>query len=118
MPPSGEPGVLTGVAASRGVVTGVARVILSPSDAGRLQPGEILVTRATDPGWTPAFSVIGGAVLEMGGLLSHGAIVAREYGLPAVVNVAGATRELRDGDRVEVDGTNGRVRRVGGRGSD
>ena len=78
----------------------------------RSQPGEILVTRATDPGWTPVFSVIGGAVLEIGGLLSHGAIVAREYGLPAVVNVPAATRRIVDGDTVTVDGTTGQVRVV------
>lgn len=113
-PISEEPGLLTGVAASRGTVTGVARVVLSPADAGRLLPGEILVTRATDPGWTPVFSVIGGAVLEIGGLLSHGAIVAREYGLPAVVNVPQATRRIADGDRVTVDGTTGRVQVLGG----
>lgn len=105
----GEAGVLTGVAASRGTVTGIARVVLSPSDAGRLQPGEILVTRATDPGWTPVFSIIGGAVLEIGGMLSHGAIVAREYGLPAVVNVPQATRKIVDGQTITVDGTTGRV---------
>jgi pyruvate,water dikinase len=105
-------GVLTGVAASRGQVTGVARVIVSPRDMGRLQRGEILVTRATDPGWTPVFSVAGGLVLEVGGLLSHGAIVAREYGLPAVVNAADATRRIADGQTITVDGTAGQVRLI------
>lgn len=100
---------LTGIAVSQGQVQGVARVILSPQEATRLQPGEILVTRATDPGWTPVFSVIGGLVLEIGGQLSHGAIVAREYGLPAVVNVVGATQRIRDGQGITVDGGNGRV---------
>ncbi len=100
---------LSGVAASRGTVTGVARVVATPRDAGRLQPGEILVTRATDPGWTPVFSLISGVVLEVGGLLSHGAIVAREYGLPAVANVPDATRRIRDGQTITVDGTTGRV---------
>lgn len=100
---------LRGVAASRGRVTGVARVVTDPRAAHRLCPGEILVTRATDPGWTPVFSVIGGLVLEVGGTLSHGAIVAREYGLPAVVNVPDATRRIRDGQTVTVDGGKGSV---------
>ncbi len=101
--------VLTGIAASGGRVEGVARVVLSPKDAFLLRPGEILVTRATDPGWTPVFSLIGGIVLEVGGQLSHGAIVAREYGLPAVVNVLGATRRIQTGQRITVDGTAGKV---------
>jgi hypothetical protein len=71
--------------------------VLTPAEAARLQPGDILVTRATDPGWTPVFSIIGGAVLEIGGALSHGAIVAREYGLPAVVNAPQATQRIKDG---------------------
>jgi pyruvate,water dikinase len=100
---------LVGIAASRGTVTGTARVVLTPQEASRLQPGDILVTRATDPGWTPVFSVIGGAVIEIGGMLSHGAIVAREYGLPAVINVSHATRRIVDGQTITVDGTNGRV---------
>jgi pyruvate,water dikinase len=107
--PEGDAATLAGIAASCGTVTGAARVVLTPQEASRLQPGEILVTRATDPGWTPVFSTIGGAVLEIGGLLSHGAIVAREYGIPAVVNVAGATRRIADGQQVTVDGTTGRV---------
>ncbi len=106
---NGDPNTLVGVPASRGTVTGTARVIATPQDAARLQPGDILVTRATDPGWTPVFSVIGGAVLEIGGLLSHGAIVAREYGLPAVVNVPQCTRRIHDGQRITVNGTTGRV---------
>jgi pyruvate,water dikinase len=101
--------VLTGMAASPGQVTGRARVVLTPAEAAALQPGDILVTRATDPGWTPVFSLIGGAVLEIGGTLSHGAIVAREYGLPAVVNTPQATQRIRDGQRIEVDGTRGLV---------
>jgi len=100
---------LSGVPASRGVVEGTARVILQPSEATEIEPGSILVTRATDPGWTPVFSVIGGLVLEIGGQLSHGAIVAREYGLPAVVNVPGATQRIADGQQIRVDGTGGRV---------
>jgi len=104
-----DPNVLTGIPASQGEVTGIARVVHTPQGTTQLQPGEILVTRATDPGWTPVFSVIGGLVLEVGGQLSHGAIVAREYGLPAVVNVAGATQKITDGQTIRVDGHRGRV---------
>lgn len=103
---------LTGIAASGGRVTGRARVILSPQEATSLQPGDILVTRSTDPGWTPVFALISGVVLEIGGQLSHGAIVAREYGLPAVVNVAGATRLIVDGETITVDGSAGTVTQI------
>lgn len=101
--------LITGMAASPGQVEGRARVVMTPVEAATLQPGDILVTRATDPGWTPVFSIIGGAVLEIGGTLSHGAIVAREYGLPAVVNAPRATQRIRDGQRIRVDGTRGQV---------
>lgn len=104
-----EPGVLVGLGASHGVVTGPARVILDPADASRIRPGDILVTRATDPGWTPVFSLISGAVIEIGGMLSHGAIVAREYGIPAVMGVSQATRRIQEGDMLRVDGGTGRV---------
>lgn len=112
--PAPEPGVdesqiLTGIAASAGRVEGIARVILAPKDAIKLQRGEILVTRSTDPGWTPVFSLIGGVVMEIGGQLSHGAIVAREYGLPAVINVSGATHKIKDGQRIILDGAAGRI---------
>lgn len=108
--PEADANTLVGLAASRGTVTGIARVVQSPQDASRLQPGDILVTRATDPGWTPVFSLIGGVVVEIGGMLSHGAIVAREYGIPAVVNVPQATRRIIDGQTITVDGTTGRVK--------
>jgi pyruvate,water dikinase len=101
--------VLIGLGASRGVVTGTARVVMTPQEAAHLRPGEILVTRATDPGWTPVFSVIGAAVIEIGSTLSHAAIVAREYGLPAVVNIPQATQLIRDGQTIRVDGDGGRV---------
>jgi len=104
-----EGAVLIGMAASPGQVTGRARVVLTPAEAARLEPGDILVTRATDPGWTPVFSIIGGAVLEIGGALSHGAIVAREYGLPAVVNAPQATQRIKDGQMIQVDGGRGQV---------
>lgn len=105
--PAGD--VLRGMAASSGRVEGTARVVNSPAEASRLRPGEILVTYATDPGWTPVFATIGGLVLEVGGQLSHGAIVAREYGLPAVVGVPQATSRIADGQQVIVDGTAGAV---------
>lgn len=106
-----EPGTLVGSPASAGTVTGVARVVLDPAGA-HLEPGEILVAPSTDPGWTPLFLTAGGLVMEMGGSNSHGAVVAREYGIPAVVGVAGATGELATGMRVTVDGAAGLVRVV------
>ncbi len=111
LPPPDEPpgSVLQGLPASGGRVRGTARIIHDPREATRLRPGEILVTRATDPGWTPIFPLVAGLVLEVGGQLSHGAIVAREYGVPAVVNVPEATRRIRDGQTITVDGTTGRV---------
>lgn len=101
--------LLIGMAASPGQVIGRARVVFSPAEAAALEAGDILVTRATDPGWTPVFSIIGGAVLEIGGALSHGAIVAREFGLPAVVNVPQATQRIRNGQMIQVDGGSGEV---------
>ena len=101
--------VLVGLAASRGQATGTARVVMTPQEAATIRPGEILVTRATDPGWTPVFSVIGAAVIEIGSTLSHAAIVAREYGLPAVVNIPQATQLISDGQQIRVDGDSGRV---------
>jgi pyruvate,water dikinase len=74
-----------------------------------LEPGEILVAPSTDPGWTPLFMTAGALVMEMGGVISHGAVVAREYGIPAVVGVADATVRLRDGQTVTVDGAAGTV---------
>jgi pyruvate,water dikinase len=74
-----------------------------------LQPGDILVARATDPAWTAIFPLVRGVVLEIGGQLSHGAIIAREYGIPAVLSVPDATGRIREGQRLTVDGTAGRV---------
>lgn len=99
---------LRGSPASPGVVTGLARVIRSPQGA-RLEPGEILVAPSTDPGWTPLFLTAGALVMEMGGMMSHGAVVAREYGIPAVVGLAGATERIVTGQRVTVDGAAGTV---------
>ena len=101
-------GGLRGAPASPGVVTGIARVIRSPHGA-HLEPGEVLVAPSTDPGWTPLFLTAGGLVMEMGGMMSHGAVVAREYGIPAVVAVAGATEQISTGQRVTVDGSAGTV---------
>ncbi|MEL6343169.1 MAG: PEP/pyruvate-binding domain-containing protein [Myxococcota bacterium] len=98
---------IQGLGISAGVVTGPVRVLRSLQEAGALQPGEILVTRATDPGWTPLFATASGLIMELGGMLSHGAVVAREYQLPAVVNIAQATARLRDGQTVTVDGSRG-----------
>ncbi len=100
---------LVGLGISAGRCTGTARIIHRIEDAERLRPGDILVTTATDPGWTPLFLVAGAVVLELGSMLSHGAVVAREYRLPAVVNVEGATRRIQDGMRITVDGGRGRV---------
>jgi pyruvate,water dikinase len=107
--PSTDDGkTLEGTGASAGTVTGVARVILDPHGA-RLEPGEILVAPSTDPGWTPLFLTAGGLVMEMGGPMSHGAIVAREYGIPAVVGVPGATERIQSGQTIAVDGASGVV---------
>jgi rifampicin phosphotransferase len=104
--------VLKGIAASSGCVRGRARVVQTIQEALEtrpLQQGDILVTTATDPGWTPIFPLVSGLVLEIGGQLSHGAIVAREYGIPVVVNVRGATRLIADGQMIEIDGSKGLV---------
>jgi pyruvate,water dikinase len=99
---------LTGTPASPGTATGPARVILSPEGA-RLEPGEILVAPSTNPGWTPLFLTAAGLVMEMGGAMSHGAVVAREYGIPAAVGVPGATERITTGTVITVDGSLGTV---------
>jgi pyruvate,water dikinase len=101
-------GALVGLAVSAGTIEGRARVILDMADAD-LEPGDILVTAYTDPSWTPLFVAIEGLVTEVGGLMTHGAVIAREYGLPAVVGVEHATRLIRDGQRIRVHGTAGYV---------
>ncbi|MGW4407406.1 rifamycin-inactivating phosphotransferase [Nonomuraea sp. NPDC004702] len=102
------PGALAGLAVSAGTVEGSARVVLDMARAD-LAAGDILVTAFTDPSWTPLFVGIAGLVTEVGGLMTHGAVIAREYGLPAVVGVEGATRLIRDGQRIRVHGTDGYV---------
>lgn len=103
---------LVGWAASPGHTTGTVRIVSSLADGSRLNQGDVLVAHATDPSWTPLFLVAGAVVLEMGGPLSHAAIVAREFGLPAVLNVPHATHSLREGEMVRVDGTLGFVDHV------
>jgi pyruvate,water dikinase len=103
-----DDGALVGTPASAGTVTATARVVLDPVGA-RLEPGEVLVAPSTDPGWTPLFLTAGALVMEMGGANSHGAVVAREYGIPAVVGVPEATTRITTGARLTVDGAAGRV---------
>ncbi|MDQ1498906.1 MAG: rifampicin phosphotransferase, partial [Actinomycetota bacterium] len=91
-----------------GTIEGRARVILDMAEAD-LEPGDILVTAYTDPSWTPLFIATAGLVTEVGGLMTHGAVIAREYGLPAVVGVEHATRLIRDVQRIRVHGTDGYV---------
>ena len=101
--------VMLGLAVSPGEVEARACVVRSPDDGDALVPGGVLVAHATDPAWTPLFARASGIVVELGGLLSHAATVAREYGIPCVANVEGATTALRDGDVVRVDGSRGEV---------
>ncbi len=100
---------MSGLGTSPGLARGPVRVVADLESAQRLRPGEILVARAVDPGWTPLFPVVAGLVLELGSQLSHGAVVAREYDLPMVVNVRGATKLLEDGQVIVVDGGRGLV---------
>jgi phosphohistidine swiveling domain-containing protein len=109
-PPAHEDGVIHGTAGSSGKVVATARVIRSLADAERLSPGEVLVTEMTAPPWTPLFASAAAIVTDTGGVLSHSAVVAREYALPAVVGTGTATSIIRDGDRIEVDGDAGIVR--------
>src|SRR5438552_7535074 len=102
------PTLLRGTPASSGSAEGIARIILDPHDA-TLYPGEILITRYTDPTWTPLFFTAGALITEIGGVLSHGAVVAREVGLPAIVGVAGATSRIMSGQRIRVNATQGTV---------
>jgi len=107
-----ETGTLSGLAASSGRVTARVRVLLSPAQAGELLAGEVLVAPYADVGWSPLFLVAAAVVTDLGGPLSHAAIIAREYGVPSVMNVKSGTRALHTGDLVEVDGDRGTVRVV------
>src|SRR5262249_25149286 len=108
-------GVLAGTAASAGVVEGRARVVRK-LEGSKLEKGEILIAPYTDPAWTPLFPLASGLVTEVGGLMTHGAVVAREYGIPAVVGVDRATEAIPDGAFVRVNGTEGYVEIVRERG--
>ncbi len=105
----GNPSELWGMGACPGVVTSRATILQDISDTHRLCSGDILVTRQTDPGWAPVFFLISGLIIERGGMLSHGAIIAREFGIPSVVGVSGATKQIRQGQTVTVHGDEGRV---------
>ncbi|GHH78938.1 PEP-utilizing enzyme [Promicromonospora soli] len=100
---------LAGTPGSLGRASGPARVVHGPDDFARVLPGDVLVCRFTEPAWTALFGVVAAVVTETGGVLSHAAIVAREYGIPAVLAVSGAMTTLRDGETVTVDGGAGRV---------
>ena len=100
---------LTGLPVSRGLVTGTARVVTSTSDAEKLQKGEIMVAQFTDIGWSPFYCLLDGLVTEVGSALSHGAVVAREYAIPLVSSIAGATKLIKTGDNITVDGFSGTV---------
>jgi pyruvate,water dikinase len=108
-PPPAEVGSFKGIPASQGVLTATVRVLGSIEDIWQVQAGEILVVPRTDPGWTPVFSKIGGLITETGGILSHGAVVSREYGIPAVTNIYDACRVFKTGQRVTIDGVKGEV---------
>lgn len=108
----GSAGLLRGEPVSPGVGRGKARVILRPDDLEEIRPGEVLVTRGADPGWTPVFDRVAALVMETGGQLSHASVVAREYRLPAVVGIAHATNLIQSGDDLVVDGSTGVVRRL------
>jgi len=110
-PPVGDETEMRGTPVSRGSVEADVVVIADPGDFGSMKRGAILVTRATDPSWTPLFTLASGVIVEVGGILSHASTIAREYGLPALANVKQATRRLKTGDRILLNATEGWVRR-------
>ena len=101
-----------GTPACPGRVTGTARVVIHVSEASSIQAGDVLITHSTDIGWSPYFPILGGVVTELGGLISHGAVVAREYVLPCLVGATGATQVFLSGDLVCLDSNNGVLARV------
>lgn len=107
--PSDDPNVITGAGVSNGKAIGRVKVLRKPREKP-IQKGDVLVTYTTDPGWTPLFVNAEAVILEVGGMLQHGGVVTREYGKPCVVGIQGITSRLKDGQLVEVDGTNGVVR--------
>ena len=100
---------LTGMAASPGSVEGIARIVYSPEDVNDLEQGEILVAPITAPSWAPVFPKIQACVTDIGGMMSHAAIVCREYGVPAVTGTGFGTDKIKTGDRIRVDGSSGKV---------
>ena len=102
-------GALVGIAASSGRVTGRARVCRKLSEISKVKKGDILITVATDPGWTTVFSIIGGLVVETGGVVAHAVMISREYGLPCVSNLGRACELIPDGALITVDGSTGHV---------
>ena len=111
-PEGAEANILSGSGVSPGTVEGTVHVVFNPLEA-RLEPGDILVCPGTDPAWTPLFLAAGGLVMEVGGMMTHGSVVAREYGIPAVAGVDRATENLQTGQRVRVDGSSGTVEILG-----
>lgn len=106
-------GMMTGVPVSNGECEGIVHVVHNADDANQLQKGEIMVAKFTDIGWSPYYSIINGLITEIGSSLSHGAVVAREYGLPTIVNVKAATKALKNGDRIRMNATKGTVMLIG-----
>jgi pyruvate,water dikinase len=109
---SGDESQLQGYPVSGGVVEAEVVVVRDPGDFGRMKRGAILVAPATDPSWTPLFTLASGVIVEVGGVLSHASTIAREYGLPALANVKHATKRLRTGERVRLDAVRGVVTRL------
>ena len=103
------PADLTGAPGAPGIVTGPVRVIASLQELDRIRPGDIVVTYAIDPAWTPVFGILAGVVSVEGGMLAHAAVLGREYGIPVVLAVRGATARLKDDDIVRIDGTAGTI---------
>ncbi|WP_006520677.1 PEP-utilizing enzyme [Desulfoscipio gibsoniae] len=106
---AGTSNVLAGMGVAAGSASGSARLIYHPDEGGKLQGGEVLVAPSTDPAWTPLFLRASAIVMETGGFISHGAIVAREYGIPAVVNVPGVMKIIKGGHLITVDGDAGKI---------
>ena len=100
---------LSGIACSPGIYTGMARVILDLKDVSNIKEGDILITKFTDPGWTPVLGIVKGIITEVGGVLSHAAVIGREYGTPAVLNVKNVTKAIQSGQSITIDGSSGKV---------
>ena len=101
--------LLVGTPGSPGLVEGIARVIKDSSEFDKLRSGEVLVAPYTNPAWTPLFEIASAVVVDTGGMMSHAAIVAREYGIPAIMGTVDGTKKIKDGDKIQVNGNNGKV---------